>query len=389
MYSQETDIPTDKIKRTTKYCLFSPDSGTREAHVLLKSEPGLTTEKAWESVISQLEKTEEQLGFSANSRLFLRIFLSDASNQELILRQAFPDFFDEANSVWISFVQQPPMPYSKIALWAYLVDGESNIEKSNFGQIFRSNGYTHIWTANLMGDHSLNTFGQTEGMFLNYIQTLENLHSNLSLNAIRTWIFVRDVDVMYPDVVKARKLVFEKYGLTDSTHFISSTGIEGRNRHSNCHSFMDTYSVAGIKPTQIQFLKAPEFLSPTSKYGVTFERGTAIQYGDRKHVFISGTASIDKEGEIVDPEDVEKQVLRIIVNIKALLEDASCSLSNIAMALVYIRDIADCIMVKSAVHRFLPDIPMLILLAPVCRPAWLVEIEVIALCEERSTFKDY
>ena len=61
---------------------------------------------------------------------------------------------------------------------------------------------------------------------------------------------------------------------------------------------MDTYAVKGLQPGQIQFLYAPTHLNPTYEYGVTFERGTAVTYGDRKQIFISGTASIDNKGEI-------------------------------------------------------------------------------------------
>ena len=37
-----------------------------------------------------------------------------------------------------------------------------------------------------------------------------------------------------------------------------------------------------------------EDVNRTYEYGVTFERGTAVTYGDRRHVFIAGTASIDR-----------------------------------------------------------------------------------------------
>ena len=67
---------------------------------------------------------------------------------------------------------------------------------------------------------------------------------------------------------------------------------------------MDSYAVDGLEPGQIQFLYAPTHLNPTYEYGVTFERGTAVTYGDRKQVFISGTASIDNRGEIVYPGDI-------------------------------------------------------------------------------------
>jgi len=389
MYLTETNFKTNKIEKAKTYFLFSPEKGTREAHVLLQSETGLSTKQSWESLIEKLEDTEKELGFSKDSRLFMRVFFSDAPNQVKILRKEFPEYFDVLSRTSMSVIQQAPMPGSKLALWVYLVEGENTVEKSQFGRIFKSNGLSHIWTANLMENQTLNTFGQTKGMFIKYIQILEHFKSNMLLNAIRTWIYVRDVDTMYSDVVEARKMIFEGAGLTDETHFIASTGIEGRNEHPACTTFMDTYSVAGIKPAQIQYLTAPDNLCATSEYGVTFERGTSIQYGDRKHIFISGTASIDSRGEVLFPEDVEKQTVRVVENIEVLLNDASCNLDHVAMALVYLRDIADYETVKKMVDKLLPDVPAIITLAPVCRPAWLVEIEVIAIKQEKATFNPF
>ena len=107
-------------------------------------------------------------------------------------------------------------------------------------------------------------------------------------------------------MVKARKEVFITQNLTEKTHYIASTGIEGRHADPSVLVQMDSYAVDGLEPGQIQFLYAPTHLNPTYEYGVTFERGTAVTYGDRKQVFISGTASIDNRGEIVYPGDIVK-----------------------------------------------------------------------------------
>lgn len=389
MHLAEVEVKSNKINQANDCFLYSPEYGTREAHILIQADPGLTTEQSWFSIIEKLEKKENQLGFSRNSRLFFRVFLSDALNQERILREKFPEYFGDLNRASISLVQQPAVRGSKLGLWVYLVDGENKVEITKMGRVFNSNGLSHLWSANFTGDQSLNIFGQTEGIFTKYIQTLEQFQSNMFLNAIRTWIFVRDVDTLYDDVVKARKLIFNGLGLTESTHYISSTGIEGRNENPKISVFMDTYSVTGIKPEQIQFLTAPNHLCSTNKYGVTFERGTAIEYGDRKHVFISGTASIDKHGVVLYPEDVERQTERVVENIEALLKAASCRLSDLAMALIYLRDIADYERVKKITDELLPEVPSLILLAPVCRPEWLVEIEVIAVSDKLSLWGNY
>ena len=110
-----------------------------------------------------------------------------------------------------------------------------------------------------------------------------------------------------------------------------------------------------------------------------FERGTAVSYGDRKHIFLSGTASIDNKGEIVYPGDILKQTGRMMENISALLEEAGASIGDIMQAIVYLRDPADYENVQKYISTHYPELPHLIVLAPVCRPGWLIETECVAI----------
>ena len=112
---------------------------------------------------------------------------------------------------------------------------------------------------------------------------------------------MQDVDNNYAGVVKARNEVFITQNLNPDTHFIASTGIAGRTGDSTINVLFDAYAVDGITSKQVKYLHARTHLNPTHEYGVSFERGTAIEYGDRKHILISGTASINNRGEIGHP----------------------------------------------------------------------------------------
>jgi enamine deaminase RidA (YjgF/YER057c/UK114 family) len=376
-------------KVISKISSFHPKSGTNEAHLLIQSQPKWDTLQSWAFIQNELERIKIELGYHDEQCLFMRVFCSDALNQEKILRENYPFLFNPSNRPNLSFVQQPVLPASKLAVWAYLVKGKISVERTEYGNLYHSNGLTHIWTANLMASESSGTFYQTEQMFLKYLNLLSHFSSNLYNNALRTWIFVRDIDTIYADLVKARKLIFEEQGLNKQTHYITSTGIEGKNEIPNQFAFMDAYSIVGVDPKQIKYLHAPSHMCPTANYGVTFERGTTISYGDRQHVFISGTASINNQGEILHSEDVDKQTERVIENISVLLSEAGCNLSNITYAVVYIRDNSDYYRVNLRLKELIPEIPAIILLASVCRPGWLVEIEVMAISQQRSSWANF
>ena len=66
-------------------------------------------------------------------------------------------------------------------------------------------------------------------------------------------------------------------------------------------------------------------------------------------------------------------------NINALLHEAQCNFNDIAEMTVYLRDIADYTVVKEMLIEKLPDTPLIIVHAPVCRPGWLIESECLAL----------
>jgi enamine deaminase RidA (YjgF/YER057c/UK114 family) len=173
--------------------------------------------------------------------------------------------------------------------------------------------------------------------------------------------------------------VFFTQGLTHDTHFIASTGIGGRAQDPCVLTQMDNYAIAGLQPEQVHYLYAASHLNRTSDYGVSFERGTRVDYADRRHVFISGTASIDNKGQIVHPKNVQQQVHRLWENVEALLSEAGCTYDDVAHMIVYLRDTADYLTVRQLYDERFPEKPIVIVHAPVCRSGWLVEMECMAI----------
>lgn len=352
---------------------FKGKGGVTEHHVILSvTDSSLPFDEQLDKLQTAYNKlTKEELRNAV--AVFRRYFLSDAANQaEMLIERECENPYCA-----LSVVQQPPLNRTKIALWAWLQTDMATVTY-NSGMFEAShNGYRHLWNGSANNKASTSEY-QTRLLLSDYVLQLTEQHCTLADNCIRTWFFVQNVDVNYAGVVKARKEVFITQNLTEKTHYIASTGIEGRHANPNVLVQMDAYTVEGLQPEQIQFLYAPTHLNPTYEYGVTFERGTAVSYGDRKHVFLSGTASIDNKGEIVYPGDILKQTERMFENISVLLQEAGASVSDIMQAIVYLRAPADYEVVDRYIRTRYPDLPHLIVLAPVCRPGWLIETECIA-----------
>jgi enamine deaminase RidA (YjgF/YER057c/UK114 family) len=304
--------------------------------------------------------------------VFKRYFLSDAANQADDIIVA--DVSDCAKSI----VQQPPLNGTKVALWVWFMSGvQTGITHSGLYEV-RHGQFRHLFNASA---HNLaaNSEYQMRLLFNEYIMQLAEEGCTLADNCLRTWLYVNDIDLNYGGVVRARNQVFYTQGLTVNTHFIASTGIGGRSGDPNVLVQMDNYAIAGIKPEQVKHLYAPTHLNRTSDYGVSFERGTRVDYADRRHVFISGTASINNKGEVMYRGDVRRQTHRMWENVEALLNEAGCSYDDVSEMVVYLRDTADYQVVSELYEERFADKPYVIVHAPVCRPGWLVEMECMAV----------
>lgn len=359
---------------STQLFRYEVADGVSEYHAMLRiTNPRLTFIEQMES----LQKTYEHLvneEIPGAVAVLKRYFLSDAANQTNLLLATQVEHSDCA----LSIVEQPPLDGTKVALWVYLqTDVLARVLPHGDYEVSHG-GYRHIWSAGNYNKASKSEY-QTRLLLNDYVMRLAEQECSLANNCIRTWFFVQNVDVNYGGVVKARNEVFLTQNLTEKTHFIASTGIAGRHASHEVLVQMDAYAVGGLQQEQIHYLYAPTHLNPTYEYGVSFERGTYIDYGDRRHVFISGTASINNRGEIMYPGDIRKQTLRMWENVETLLAEAECTFEHVGHLIVYLRDIADYTVVQEMFEERFPNIPKVYLLAPVCRPGWLVEMECMAV----------
>ncbi len=359
---------------------FVGAGGVAEWHitVVLKGDcpnPARALEDAWLAAL-------DAAGLSPASTVMRRVFCSDSV-------EPFPQLgsFAGAYPGAFSAIGQTPLAGGGFALWSqHITDPEGPLKTSGGGACFSCTrgALRHDWISGLCDTSGGNAFSQTEAVLETQNQWLTDHDMNLEKNVVRTWWFVRDIDTDYQQLVDARRRVFHRHNLTEKTHYIASTGIAGAHPDPLALLSLDSYAIRGLCPEQIEHLSAPDHLGPTHLYGVTFERATAISYADRRHILISGTASIDTAGNIVHPSDVLRQLDRTLENIAALLAAGKAGLNDLAMILVYLRNPADGSSIEKVLRQQFGSLPMLVLHAPVCRPGWLIEIEGVAIVATRE-----
>lgn len=350
--------------------IHKASNGKCEAHsIITVDDPCLSFERQLDEILSQYEELRTLLKPEMQP-VFHRWFLSDSANQQSLL--------SEKTRFAASIVEQPPLNQTKIALWVWMIEDATVEDESDGRYTFEAFGHKHIFETGSIRPGT-NPCDAMYSMLKATDKDLEKRGGSLLKSCARTWLFVRNIDTDYSDVVKGRNLAFNDLELTTSTRFIASTGIGGRQGDSSAAVVLDSYSVLGLKEGRMRQINAPDHLNPTYEYGVAFERATRIDYDDRSHLFISGTASIDNKGRILWEGDIRRQTIRMWENVESLLKAASFRWEDVGQILVYLRDSADYKVVKEMFEERFPDIPHLILHARVCRPGWLVEMECIAM----------
>lgn len=339
-------IPLDSLHVMVERTLFGTCTGTNEIHAIIHLTPDFPQDE--DPVANLLEAKIVLEQFLGAQTMYGRLMV----NPSLTLCTTNP-------ASRISAIGQASLDGSPATLWLWMVQGNTNP------------AYQHIFGT---GESS----PTTPTLLEHFHDSLSERGLTIADHCLRTWFFVRDIDHNYMEMVNVRKEFFVHEGLTPDTHYIASTGIEGNPLCNEDNVQLESYSVAGITPQQIQYLKGRTHLNPTHEYGVTFERGTRVEYADRCHLIISGTASIDNRGQILYPDDPAQQTRRMLENVQVLLNEGRASLRDLMHAIIYLRRDDDYTVIRDVIESVLPDVPKVYLHAPVCRPGWLVEMEGIA-----------
>ena len=334
---------------------------------LILNDPLMPFDKQLECLMQNLQDVIRTDG----PAVFIRFFLSDPANQAVLIRKHL------AYDCPISIIGQAPLNGTKIAAMVWCRPKAAVQRINDRLHKVSERGIDEFWFTGGVSPLE-DSYSQTVSLLEGLGSELGQQGLTLEDNCVRTWLFVQNIDVNYKGVVDGRNTVFDRHGLTSETHFIASTGIEGRTENHLNKVMLDAVAVSG-KEVNIRYLYGQSHLNRTSSYGVRFERGTVVEYPDRKYVYISGTASIDNKGKILYESDVKKQTNRMIENVEVLLSEAGCGFDKLGSMIVYLRDPADYAVVKRIIDKRFPERPYVIVQAPVCRPGWLVEMECIAI----------
>jgi len=347
--------------------------------------------KTGECLRRALADCEEEVGLSTVARQTL--FLSPEADRavvERVVKEAY-----KAALPATTCVLQPPADGHAVAaeLWAF----SQGAEVCRPGHVSRVTVNGVQWTF-VGGLES----GEGESLRLGLHRVLREARREFEragsdfARIVRTWYYVGGIleptngGIRYGEANRARN---ELYGhiWPDLRFSPASTGIGADGVRAVFEGLALTGPEGAFETT---WLDNP-LQTPPCLYEIdtdwcrrpAFSRAAGVRFGNATVVFISGTASI-RESQVVDLGDAAAQTDTTIENIETLIGEDNlvgnygfargAGLADVLQYRVYVKSAGDLESVRERCERRLPPVPRTYMIADVCRPECLVEIEGVA-----------
>lgn len=334
----------------------------------------------------------------------LTVFLREPGDQkagERLLR----DYFGARMPV-TNYVFQPPCNGAAVAMEAWAVGGPG-VKIEHFGPRVLTVSYDRVRWVYCAG---IEVPASASGVYAQTASGLQALQAALRQagsgleDVVRTWYYLGGINQVegelerYKEFNRARTEAYRGIGFCNGIPGLrknaavlpASTGIGmvGGGLVLSCLGLQTAREDVSLfpleNPLQIPAYQYPPTYSPETP---KFSRAMALVLGDYVTSWISGTASI-VNSESLYPGDIERQTAQTLDNIERLIAPENCAahgfpgagarFENLAKVRVYVKPGADFARCKAVCESRLGKVPALYILADVCRPELLVEIEGVA-----------
>ena len=134
----------------------------------------------------------------------------------------------------------------------------------------------------------------------------------------------------------------------------------------------------GFSQTTTTFINPPGLAGPGG-----YSQAAVVNLGTAKMVIMSGQIALDKQGNLVGKDDLEKQTEQVFRNIKLLAEAAGGTMDNIVKLSYFITDASKVKMIRTVRDQFIntktPPASTLVQVNRLFREDLLIEIEATAV----------
>jgi len=269
-------------------------------------------------------------------------------------------------------------------------DGDrlSNItyKDQTVGRRFESDGICHVLLQSIHADPKVPS--SEEESVVKLIKKADAILKDQGsgyLDVVRTWFYISDILKWYDIFNKSRNHTYDQFGILPRGNdkplvLPASTGIGGNNLFGT-KAVADILAIHSSKKTRAKTGRKVERLLNSGQkeaflYGSAFSRGISIKTKGTTIARLSGTASIDKQGQTENVGNVSRQVEYTLNKIESLLEPIGGDFKDTIAAMAFVKHASDTSIVKKILKKRLgEDFPCVYMVADVCRDDLLFELE--------------
>ncbi len=218
---------------------------------------------------------------------------------------------------------------------------------------------------------------QAEMVFETLAKALER-HEFKFTDTVRTWFYNDRIIDWYGEFNKVRTGFFNKTGVFKKT-VPASTGI-GAGNPCGAALIGNLFAVQP-KDGRVKIRAVPSPLQESAlDYKSSFSRAVELEFPAGRCLLVSGTASIDKEGDTAFTGDVLAQIARTMRVVEALLKSRKMGWKNIFRGIVYFKRPGYLKYFKAYCRKHeIPGSNLAVAFTDMCRDDLLFEIELDAL----------
>lgn len=113
-----------------------------------------------------------------------------------------------------------------------------------------------------------------------------------------------------------------------------------------------------------------------------YSHGYTVEIGDTKLIFTTGQIALDKDGNVLYPDDPAKQTEFIYQSLQTILKEAGATLDDVVKTTVFLTDMNDFPKISPIRNKYFKQaepVSTLVEVSKLVKPGCRVEIEVIAV----------
>lgn len=119
-----------------------------------------------------------------------------------------------------------------------------------------------------------------------------------------------------------------------------------------------------------------------------YSHGLKVDMDNSEMIFVTGQIAMNKDGDAVAPDDIEKQTEFVFESIQKILNEAKSSLDDIVKVVIYVTRISDFPKISSIRNKYLANskpVSTLVEITKTVKKGCDIEIEVIAIKRKTTT----